>query len=136
MNAKPAAPRVPAPTMPSVRIAAAEGLNYLVAALGTDDEHANLPMLVAIHGLGYVPRFPEPEMTALGLPVRIVVLRGPETHKHGYGWYGVHVKEGRDAALAAALRERAAWIALALQRLQARYPTLGRPVVLGFSQGG
>lgn len=125
------------PTKPWLVIAdEAEGIDYLEALVGTDDEHAKLPMIVAIHGLGYRPRMPEDPMFALGQPVRIVLPRAPTRWGQGFSWLSVRVGDNKPAALAQELKHAAARLAAFISAVAQRHPTRGKPIVLGFSQGG
>ncbi len=92
------------------------------------------PMVVLLHGLGDTP---ERFVRALGeLPgVRLVALRGPHPWTEGTGWFAGSVRELPAAALSEAARAEAATVVARIDALTARFPTEGKPVVTGFSQG-
>lgn len=160
-TSSPPSPRSNAPTPPDDAIAAAEpsadgqpippaatpppeppwpqaaGLAYREMVLGTDDVDAPLPMVVAIHGLGDTPDnfvhllddFPE--------PVRVILPRGLEpTEDGGYSWFPLRARDPDVTALSAGVEHAADRIAEGLQELQRLRPTVGKPIVTGFSQGG
>lgn len=93
-----------------------------------------LPMVVAIHGLGDTPEhLGDALVSALGRRVRVVLPRGPKAHNTGFSWFEL----GNDSGVMIAGIERAtALVAAGVGDLAKRRPTRGRPIVLGFSQGG
>ncbi|MCU0681970.1 MAG: alpha/beta fold hydrolase [Polyangiaceae bacterium] len=93
-----------------------------------------LPMVVAIHGLGDTPEhLGDALVSALGRRVRVVLPRGPKAHNGGFSWFDL----GSDRGVMVAGIERAtALVAAGVGDLAKRRPTRGRPIVLGFSQGG
>ena len=125
-----------------VLISEAAGIHYLSTAwhgggqkkqLGVD---AKLPMLIAIHGLGYRPRLPEEDMLQLKYPVRIVALRGPLRSGRGYGWFNTQVRDHQPEVLASEILTQVEQIKQSIDVLLEQWPTCGKPLVLGFSQGG
>lgn len=119
-----------------VLIGEAEGINYLEVVIGNVAMDAALPMIVAIHGLGYRPRMPEPPLLGLSHPVRVIFPRAPDAFGKGFSWLPLQVRDGQPDKLADALQEKAALLARALQTWTTRHATVGKPIVLGFSQGG
>ncbi len=105
----------------------------------SDTEEKRLPMVVVLHGTGsnekdFLKFLHEKEVTA---PIRIISLRGPLRYSLGYRWvYG----KGEDAKEAQEkhdimLQEVCTSIAGSIDELMKKYPTVGRPYVLGFSRG-
>ena len=92
-----------------------------------------LPLLVALHGLGSTPeRFAE-IFTGLEFPARILSIRAPIDEGEGRAWFVFRHGGERAVADLEALVPRAM---RTIRRFEAERPTLGRPVLLGFSQGG
>jgi phospholipase/carboxylesterase len=91
-----------------------------------------LPLLIAIHGRGDSPEQFAAVLENLQVPARIVLPRGPEPYDHGRQWYSLE----HALRWPATIRARTTQLAELAQRVQSERPTLGRPVVTGFSQGG
>jgi phospholipase/carboxylesterase len=100
---------------------------YIVKYSGNSGRSDSLPMLVALHGNGdSVKNFYETVLDQLNVPTRIILLKGPLSYGTGSAWpwtpddfdkYGKAVNE-------------------AIELLAAKYPTRGKPILLGFSTGG
>lgn len=128
----PVQPPAPAPAGPQWRTAA--GIRYLEFTTGGAAPGDALPLLVYMHGLGDRPRggwWP-----TLAVPARIVFPQAPTPYGRGFSWFDFHGTAGDPAGRARAISEAAAGVARMLQTLTKERPTLGRPVVSGFSQGG
>jgi phospholipase/carboxylesterase len=95
-----------------------------------------LPLILAIHGLGDKPERFMRLFHGLPFPARVVAVRAPDPYRKGSSWYpfahDADVSPARDVRV----RENAARLARLLAHLVTHYPTRGRPVVTGFSQGG
>jgi phospholipase/carboxylesterase len=96
-----------------------------------------LPMVVAIHGLGDDPR----AFAALfdGFPhrARVILPRGIETFEEGgWAWFPIRARDLAPVDLARSLEGAARRVDAAVVELQRTRPTLGKPIVTGFSQGG
>ncbi len=101
--------------------------SYLVKYSGNNSRNDNLPMLVAFHGNGDTAKnFYSTALDQLRVPVRIVLLKGPISRGRGSAWpwsaddfaqYGKAVNE-------------------AIELLAIKYPTIQKPILLGFSGGG
>lgn len=134
----PEAPLEAMEVAPGVRVreGTAEGVVYFEIILGDADFDDPLPLVVLLHGRGDRPRIPGGPFAGVDTPMRLVMPRGPLRLGAGYAWVPVSVTHRRPDALASALRERTEHLAALIQTLSATLPTLGRPVVAGFSQGG
>lgn len=99
---------------------------YVVRYSGNGRGGDLLPMLVALHGNGdKAGNFYDTALDALQAPARILLLKGPLSYGTGQAWpwenddfsrYGDAVDE-------------------AVRLLSLKYPTSGKPVLLGFSGG-
>lgn len=100
---------------------------YIVKYPGREKGLAPLPMLIALHGDGdNVDNFYQTALDMLTASVRIVLIEGPIAHECGMVWpYSADqfMKYGE------AFGE-------AVDRLVEIYPTIGEPILLGFSGGG
>jgi phospholipase/carboxylesterase len=106
-------------------------LAYVEQVLGgrADDE---LPMLIALHGLGDSPEAFLELFAGLDLRVRIIAPRAPDPYAVGTSWFPID-----DPARApGAIVDRAASIVRLADHVRKLRPTRGLPLVTGFSQGG
>lgn len=113
----------------------APALRYLSFNLGGSEQQAELPMVIAIHGLGDTPQNFSHWLVNLGLKLRLIVPQAPSSYGHGYSWfpYRADRTEHELAQGIASSRDRLEQL---LDELERRFPTRGKPAVLGFSQGG
>ncbi len=101
--------------------------SYIVKYSGDGSPGDDLPMVVALHGNGDTANnFYETALDQLKISARIVLFQGPIPYGRGNAWpwssddfsqYGKAFTEAVDA-------------------LALKYPTLGRPILFGFSGGG
>ena len=105
-------------------------VDYLVTTTGGADPEARLPLIVDLHGLGGLPEV----LLAVGgkrsFPARVVYPAAAQRRLIGHSWFALDENMARDA------RAEAARLAAFTRLIMARYPTAGRPIVTGFSQGG
>jgi phospholipase/carboxylesterase len=111
---------------------------YLEEIMGSAAATDPLPMLVLIHGLGDRPAR---GWLPLQLPkaVRVIMPQAPLPHGDGFAWSRARASEmdgPSGAQLAQDLARGADQIAAALSVLRAKRPTIGVPMIGGFSQGG
>lgn len=122
------------PAPPCARSAGmAQGLAYRMSEFGRCQADAQLPLVISLHGMGDRPRELFDEVP---LPVRVVSPRAPKPYGTGYSWFSHRSAEVPPSVLAPEIRDAAALLAKFVVELQKRYPTAGRPVVTGVSQGG
>jgi len=114
----------------------AAGLTYIEVVLGDADIDAMLPMVLMLHGRGDRPRIPGGPFGCITIPVRIIMPRAPDPLGPGFTWLSMRVAEERTEAISKELEDRADQLAALLMEVSARRPTLGRPILTGFSQGG
>jgi phospholipase/carboxylesterase len=114
----------------------AAGLVYFEEVVGNASAADRLPLIVLLHGRGDRPR---PQYLPLALPrsVRVIMPRAPEPFgEDGYSWFTYRANQASSDQLARAIDSAAERVAAAIEVLRARRPTLGAPIVGGFSQGG
>lgn len=113
----------------------AAGLVYFEEIVGAAPSTEALPLIVFLHGRGDRPR---PGFMPLSLPrsVRVIMPRAPLTWGQGYSWFEYRADTANTPQAARAIGDAASRVAAAIEVLRARRPTLGAPIVGGFSQGG
>jgi phospholipase/carboxylesterase len=115
----------------------AAGLKYLERTLGGGDPTSPMPMLILIHGLGDRPsRDWFTGADAIDTPLRLIMPQAPTPKYEGFAWFPFRVGDNEPDALARGIATAADRLARAITSLQAERPTLGQPIVAGFSQGG
>jgi phospholipase/carboxylesterase len=112
------------------------GIDYVDVVPKGWDEARPLPLIVFLHGRGDRPRVPDGPFLGLSEPVRLVVPRAPERLGHGYTWLPVSARNGESPELVDGLERTSRELANFIEALVERHPTLGSPIVMGFSQGG
>jgi phospholipase/carboxylesterase len=130
------APEPPAPkpaATPSERTAA--GITYIETTTGGVDPETALPLVVGIHGYGANPDDLASTLRSLDVKVRLVLPRGIEkTRSGGFAWFPM--RKNKTDLSAPGLDVAADRLAAAIDVITKTRPTRGRPIVLGFSQGG
>jgi phospholipase/carboxylesterase len=116
-------------------IAEAAGIRYIEIVTARADPTSELPLVMAIHGLGDQPENFAPVLADLDEPARLIVPRGLSAYHGGYSWFPFR-GELREEAVERGVVAAAQALARALDALQKTRPTRGRPIVTGFSQGG
>jgi len=114
--------RTPSVTAPGTDIA----FEYIVERTGGAGWRDRLPLLIALHGNGDTPpNFFETALDGLTAPARVVCIRAPIAVGVGHAW--PMDGEGVSRYLGP--------LADAIDVIAGRYPTIGRPLVFGFSGG-
>lgn len=113
-----------------------EGLRYLEMIFGEANVDDPLPTIWVLHGRGDRAGIPGGPFWDLPMPVRIFVPQAPDALGAGFSWLPYRVAEGRTLELSDALREMARRLARLIGAFTLARPTVGRPIVTGFSQGG
>lgn len=128
------APKASAAAHPNDRVAA--GIAYIESTTGGADAETPLPLIVAIHGYGATPESLAPSLADLDVKARVVLPRGPDKIEGGNGtsWFRIGKKGGETNV--AGLDGAAERLAVAIGEIAKSRPTRGRPIVVGFSQGG
>ena len=130
-------PLPPTEVAPGVRVRNGEvhDLSYFEVVLGDADFDDALPLVVLLHGRGDRPRIPGGPFSGVPIPMRLVIPRGPLRLGAGFAWMLASVTHGKADVLSDALWQRTHHLAALIDTLQRTLPTLGRPIVAGFSQG-
>lgn len=101
--------------------------SYIVKYSGGGKSSDYLPMLIALHGDGdTVDNFYETALNKINVRARIIVVKGPISHECGPVWpYSV-----------AQFEEYGKAFSEAVDQFAINYPTISKPILLGFSGGG
>jgi phospholipase/carboxylesterase len=111
-------------------------LRFLEVVVGTDEVDATLPMVLALHGFADGPRVPDGPYLGRARPYRMVLPEGPVEVAAGRAWSAWRVLDERPDELAYDLDAQVAPLVELVEILRIARPTRGRPVLLGYSQGG
>ena len=116
---------------------APQPLPYVEIVTGGAAPDAELPLVIALHGRGdTADRFAH-LFDTLPAQARVAILRAPHAWGSGQAWFlGARAHTENRPAIAAELLALADRVAATADAIRAARPTRGRPVVVGFSQGG
>jgi len=96
-----------------------------------------LPLIIALHGRGDTAEAFAPLFRDMPVRARVAVLRPPHAWGGGQAWFvGGWAHADKRAAIAAELLAHADRVVATAEAIRASRPTRGKPVVMGFSQGG
>jgi phospholipase/carboxylesterase len=116
--------------------------NYIERASDGAKLEDPLPMLVLLHGKADTPEVMLREFANVHAPARLIVPRGVPLDSipvgpfnHGFGWWSIHTRVADDQSFGAAAAEASRRMGVFIHRLLREKPTLGKPVLVGFSQG-
>lgn len=132
---RPAARAVEPTTAPPAQ-SIAPPLEYVELLTARAEETEPLPLVIAIHGLGDTPENFIDLYAELSAPARVVAPRAPEPYGPGFSWFPIEIPYRDSAALGAGIGEAADRVAQLIEHLKPRFPTRGKPMITGFSQGG
>jgi len=93
-----------------------------------------LPLVVLLHGRGNRPQIPQGPFEA-SLPFRMFIPQAPDPLGEGYTWLATTTNDPDTQLFTRSLSGRADQLAPAIEAFRRFRPTLGKPVVVGFSQG-
>jgi len=132
-----AGPASEGPLTAEPELPVAGNLHYLEIVLGDAQPDDPLPMIVAIHGLGDDPENFGHLLETFQEPARLILPRGLDPRDAGgWSWFPLRARDPDVAALATSIDRAGDEIAKGIEVLVVERPTLGKPVVTGFSQGG
>lgn len=94
-----------------------------------------MPLVVVLHGRGSKPTIPAQSFRDQ-LPLRFFIPQAPDRIGNGYTWLATYTQSGQIQLLTRSLSARVDQLAPAIFAFQKLRPTLGKPIVTGFSQGG
>ena len=101
--------------------------DYVIKYSGSGNDDTNLPMLITLHGDGDTPgHFYDTALDLFKTPARIILLKAPKPYSGGRAWPW-------DPA---GVQEASSAMDVAVRKLTFKFPTMGKPVLLGMSGGG
>ncbi len=109
-------------------------LQYLAITTGGAAPDAKLPLVIALHGLGGRPENFLTLFEEFPTRARIVAPHSKTKYGDGFEWFAPYGAISDESA--PALGKAADEVAVFAEQAAARFPTLGKPIVTGFSQGG
>lgn len=125
----------PAPEPPP--LPQAGRLQYYERILGAAGPSDPLPMIVAIHGLGDDPENFSHLFDTFPEPARLIAPRAPlPAEEGGWSWFPLRARDPDVEGLSRGIQQSADLLAESVAVLTRERPTIGRPIVTGFSQGG
>jgi phospholipase/carboxylesterase len=123
-------------TFESPRQGIAAGVEYYEIVTGGAADDARLPLVVGLHGFGSTPKDFLDIFKGLEAPARVVTLRALNPQGKGFSWWpmtGSNLDTEETAKGIAAAEDK---VATAIAAIAKERPTVGKPIVTGFSQGG
>lgn len=124
----------PAPTVKKRADAPLLGLDYLEVMVGGAAPDGAAPMIVALHGLGDRPENFVAIFGEFRTRARIVAPHSHDAYSDGFAWFAPFGPMSDEAA--PAIARAADEVAEFAEKAAKAWPTLGRPLIVGFSQGG
>lgn len=137
----PALAPVPAPAKPTPASAtgwrSAAGVEYVEVITGGAGSEDRLPLIVAIHGLGDRPDNFADLVVDLPFAARVILPRGLDpVDEDGFSWFPIRARSTDVAGLSRGIAAAGDKVIAQIRELVAARPTVGKPIVTGFSQGG
>ncbi len=114
------------------------GVRFLMLHVGGAQEGEKVPTIVALHGRGDTADNYAPSFAGLRAHARIIVGYGLfPTEDHGFQWFDVdHSADRKPDVFDRGTSDALPRVARFLTELPKSLPTLGKPILTGFSQGG
>jgi len=109
-------------------------LSYVEAITAGAARDAKLPLIVALHGLGDRPEHFVALFEDFPVPARVVAPHSGSPFGDGFAWFAPYGAMSDEAA--PAIGKAADDVARFAGEAARARPTLGKPIVTGFSQGG
>jgi phospholipase/carboxylesterase len=125
--------RQPAPASTSPADEAA-GIRFIEIVTGGATASEPLPLIVGIHGFGGSPDKFARAFAHMSTRARVILPYGFTPAGEGFAWWSSEWVD--EARFADDTRSAADRLAPMLDELARRRPTVGKPIVTGFSQGG
>jgi phospholipase/carboxylesterase len=114
-------------------IPSAAGIRFIERLTGGAGPSDPLPLIVAIHGRGGRPENIGRLFASFEGRARVILPYGFDASGDGFSWFS---RWTDDPAFADATRSAADRLAAMIAEVARLRPTMGRPIVTGFSQGG
>jgi len=121
-------------TAPSAPSGPPSGLEFVEVVAGGGHTGDRLPLVIALHGLGDRPESFLSLFREFPVPARIVAPHSENRFSDGFAWFPPN--DQQSDATADAIAAMASRIARFSVERAHGVPTVGKPIVAGFSQGG
>jgi phospholipase/carboxylesterase len=115
---------------------AEEALKFTEIFTGGAEPGEKLPLVIGLHGRGSRPRSFSGLFTGLNARARIVLPEGIRPMGQGYTWFRTELRKGDLRVNLAEMRASAGKIRHLIRQQMLSGKVAGKPVVVGFSQGG
>ncbi len=125
----------PHPSKAADAVFEAAGVRCLEVVTQGADPQAELPLILAIHGLGDRPENFASLVRHFGKPARFILPQGLTSHRDGFSWFPFGLgllHPDTEAGIRSAAKKLSESIAV----ISASRPTKNKAIVTGFSQGG
>lgn len=121
---------------PRPRDAALAGFRYLVFETGQARPGQLLPLIVGLHYSSAKPEAMLAYFDQIEFPARILLPQGVHPRRAGYSWFPTDYAQLPAAEQTAATLRTDATLLAFIDAAIEKYPTRGKPVVMGISYGG
>ncbi len=111
------------------------GIPYVETLTGGASEGNELPMLIALHYMSGSPATSIADYGNVEVPARLLSLAGPHRFDDGYSWFPDGYYELDVAAQSSIALDVAKNVVHFIEEAIEAYPTRGKPVLTGYSQG-
>ncbi len=126
----------PTPQTPKATQASST-LRHIIILTGGAKADQRLPLIVALHGLGNSAEGFARLFTTFQQPARVLLPEGPlPARGQGHSWFRIRLTDGHLRLNEQQILDASKQIALLTSQIQKEKPTLGQPILTGFSQGG
>lgn len=126
-----AAPAAPAAPRPSEPVPELRYVEIMTGGAGRDDV---APLVIALHGLGDRPEHFVHVFDGFPAAARVVAPHSNTPYSDGYSWFDFRPSDPDFSA--PGIARAATTLAAFANAMSRRRPTVGKPIVVGFSQGG
>lgn len=108
-------------------------LRFVEKVLASPESDRPLPLIVGLHGLGDTPENFVKQFRKIDLPARLIIPQGNRKAGQGFGWMPAR---GNDTRTIADIRRSAHQVAELIEHITSVRRTQGKPILVGYSQGG
>jgi len=121
---------------PDERNEECSGLQYLEVLTGGATHDEPLPMIVAIHGMGSRPEIFARVFSLFHEKARIILPRGMHPLGNGFSWFSLGYVGEQYEDMVNEIECSCKSLGGFVREAAKQHNTVGRPIVMGFSQGG
>ena len=111
------------------------GFSYIETLTGGADPDSRLPMLIALHYMSGSAATSIEDYADVDMPMRLLSLQGPYKFRAGFSWFPDAYYELDAASQLQITVDAADLVAEFISKAIQVYPTQGKPLMTGFSQG-